>query len=98
MVKYGTFDENVRSRDIVSDRSKDKLAWTILTAVIIRTAGPFVLAYDKNELPHFSFLSPFKIGWWLIGIGAFEEPLTVKLSLRPCRLLRALAHSAYWFV
>jgi sterol desaturase/sphingolipid hydroxylase (fatty acid hydroxylase superfamily) len=64
-------DRNRSGRDLVSDKSRNKLGSSILLYMILRTAAPFIMAYDRNVLPTFSLYSPFKIMAWQISLDFF---------------------------
>lgn len=66
-------DEKNRARDIIGDKLVDHLGMSILLYTILRTAGPFLLAYERESMPilQFSAWSLPKIMAWEIILDLF---------------------------
>ena len=68
---YGTFDEDKRPRDYVSDMLVSRLVISVLIYMVVRTGCGLVLGgYDRNQPPvlgqTISWFVLFKIALWLI--------------------------------
>ncbi|KIM77950.1 hypothetical protein PILCRDRAFT_606638 [Piloderma croceum F 1598] len=71
MQKYGTLNEHKRGRDLVPDSHHDRVSYALVTFILIRNIGIFVLGQDSSEKPHLGIWSPMKIGAFQIVLDYF---------------------------
>ncbi|KAL8276865.1 hypothetical protein RQP46_010693 [Phenoliferia psychrophenolica] len=65
---YGTYDEQKIGRDRIPDISVGQLCRALLLTMLGRTAGEFILRWNKNDIPieAFSWSTPFRMFAWLM--------------------------------
>jgi sterol desaturase/sphingolipid hydroxylase (fatty acid hydroxylase superfamily) len=73
---YGTFDEDKRPRDYVSDIMVTRLVISVIIYMLARTGGGLILGgYNRNEPPSLghtiSWFFVIKISLWLIALDFF---------------------------
>lgn len=71
MEKYGCFDEHNRGRDMVDDKHVNHLGRSIFIYIVLRTAGPFLLAWRgdmASPFSGFSWATPLKLAWWEVAL------------------------------
>ncbi|GAA98018.1 uncharacterized protein L969DRAFT_22779 [Mixia osmundae IAM 14324] len=71
MLRYGTFDQENRPRDLLDDKNAYKTASAVLVYILLRCAGPISFFFEPNEMPHFDLWSPVRISAYLLALDYF---------------------------